>query len=254
MAVYKKKGYKKEKKTGDDLEFLKKESTTAEVFSSLDEGASRIEKFLEKNQKWIFMLLLGIIAVVAGYMWYDSNVVKPKQESAANELVTAQSYFDKALAETDEKTMEEDFEKALNGADGKFGFLQVIDKYSGTKAENLANYYVGTIYYKQGKYKKAVEYLSKFEADDVLQPVAYGLIGNAFMQLDQGKDALDYYEKAAKASDNSFTAAKFYFKAGRLALDLGDKAKAKAYFEIIKNKYEKSDEARNIDVFLSQVE
>jgi len=255
MATYKKKGYKKEKKTDNDLSYLSKESTTAEVFTSLDEGASKLEKFLEKNQKWIFTGLAAIIVLVAGYMWYDQNVRIPQEQEAANSLTVAQTYFNKALTETDEKVMNENFDKALNGADGKYGLLKVNEKYSGTKPGNLSNYYIGMIYYKKGDFKNAVSYLSKFDAgDDVLQPSAYGTIGDAFVELNQPKDALTYYLKAAKASDNSYTAPMYYLKAGRLAMEQGDKANAKKYFEIIKEKYPKAKEAKDIDMFLAQAE
>ena len=256
MATYKKKGYKKEKKSSDDLSYLSKESTTAEVFTSLDEGASKLEQFLEKNQKWIFTGLLAIIVLVGGYMWYDNNVIKPKEKEAINNLVTAQDYFDKALNETeDEAKVKEYFDKALNGADGKYGFLQVNEKFSGTKAGNLTNYYIGMIYYKNGDFKNAVSYLSKFDSDDdILNPMAKGVIGDAFTELDQDKDALEYYEKAAKASDNEFTAPMYYFKAGKIALRLGDKAKAKKFFEIIKDKYPDSKQAKDIEVYIVQAE
>ena len=253
MATYKKKGYKKEKKTGEELDYLSKESTTAEVFTSLDEGASKLEKFLEKNQKIIFAGLAAIIALVAGYMWYDSNVKQPNEQNAINDLVTAQKYFEEGLKAEQDSIMMNNFDKALNGADGKYGFLQVNEKYSGTKAGNLSNYYIGMIYYKKGDFKNAVSYLSKFDGDDdILQPMAYGTIGDAFMELNQPEDAMTYYEKAAKASDNEFTAPMYYFKAGRLALDTGDKAKAKKYFELIKEKYPESKEAKDIDMYIAQ--
>ncbi len=255
MATYKKKGYKKEKVSRNDLDYLSKESTTAEVFTSLDEGASKLEKFLEKNQKWIFAGLAAIIVLVAGYMWYDQNVKIPKEQEAINNLASAQQYFDKGINDKDAKVMKEDFDKALNGADGKYGFLQINDKFSGTKAGDLSNYYLGMIYYKNGDFKKAVSFLSKFHADDdILQPTAYGTIGDAFVELDQPKDALDYYVKAAKASDNDYTTPLYYFKAGKLALENGEKAKAKQYFTIIKEKYPKSKEAKNIDIFTIQAE
>ncbi len=254
MATYKKRGYKKEKKKSDDLSYLKEESTTVEVFSNLDEGANKVEKFLEKNQKWIFSGILAIIVLVAGYMWYSSNVIEPKEEKAINEMLTAQQYFDKGINAVDDKTMKEYFDKALNGADGKYGFVQIEDKFSGTKAANLSHYYIGVINYKNNDFKKAVEELSKFKADDdVLQPSAYGLIGDAFMELEQPEDALAYYEKAAKYSNNDFTAPRYYFKAGKVAMITGDKSKAKKYFEIIKEKYPNTTEASNIDIFLAQV-
>ena len=111
------------------------------------------------------------------------------------------------------------------------------------------------IYFKNGDFKNAVSYLSKFDSDDdILNPMAKGVIGDAFIELDQDKDALEYYEKAAKASDNEFTAPMYYFKAGKIALRLGDKAKAKKFFEIIKDKYPDSKQAKDIEVYIVQAE
>jgi len=257
MATYKKKGYKKEKKSKDDLEYLVKdgESTTAEVFSSLDESASKIELFIEKNQKFIFAGLLAIILAVGGYMLYDSNIKQPHEQEGINNLVKAQEFFDKALNETVDSLAIVDFDKAINGDEGKYGFKHVAEKFSGTKAGNLANYYLGMSYLKKGEFKNAVSYLSKFDGDDdIIKPTALAAIGDAFLELDQTADALTYYEKAAKASDNSFTTPKNYFKAANLALGLGDKAKAKKYFTTIKENYPKSMEAKNIDIYIAKTE
>jgi tetratricopeptide (TPR) repeat protein len=257
MATYKKKGYKKEKKNLDELEYLVKDtdSTTAEVFTSLDESASKIELFIEKNQKWIFAGLIAIIVAVGAYMFYDSNIKKPHEQEAVNNLVKAQEFFDKAINEKDEKIALENFDKALKGDEGKYGFKQVAEKFAGTKAGNLSNYYLGMIYLKKGDFKEAVSYLSKFNGnDDILQPTALGAIGDAFLELEQNADALSYFEKAAKASDNEFTSPKYYLRAGKLALETGDKTKAKAFFTIIKEKYEKSKEAKDIDIYLAQAE
>jgi hypothetical protein len=42
---------------------------------------------------------------------------------------------------------------ALNGDGNNLGFLQIVEDYSGTKAGNLANYYAGVIYLKQGNFR-----------------------------------------------------------------------------------------------------
>ncbi|MFT6797114.1 MAG: hypothetical protein ACJART_002262, partial [Maribacter sp.] len=51
MATYKKRGFKPQTKA-EIQEFDEQESTTAEVFSSLDEGASRSEEWVSKNQNY----------------------------------------------------------------------------------------------------------------------------------------------------------------------------------------------------------
>ena len=52
MATYKKKGYKpKDKKEQQALDM---QSTTAEVFNTLDDTASKSEQWIEKNSKPLF--------------------------------------------------------------------------------------------------------------------------------------------------------------------------------------------------------
>jgi hypothetical protein len=60
MATYNKRGYKG--KDVQETEQLQNEnSTTAEVFSSLDEGASKTEAWVAANQTYI----LGVIGAIA---------------------------------------------------------------------------------------------------------------------------------------------------------------------------------------------
>ena len=60
MATYKKRGYKPKNKA-EEKEMDIKGSATAEVFSTLDESASRSEQWVSKNQNYI----LGTIAAIA---------------------------------------------------------------------------------------------------------------------------------------------------------------------------------------------
>lgn len=51
---------------------------------------------------------------------------------------------------------------ALNGDATNPGFLKIMDKYSGTKAANLAHFYAGAIYLKQGDFANAEKHLKDF--------------------------------------------------------------------------------------------
>jgi len=75
-----------------------------------------------------------------------------------------------------QKYFEQDsLNKALNGDGQNPGFLDIIDEYSMTNASNLANYYTGLIFLKQGKYQDAINYLEKFDSDDeFVGPMATG--------------------------------------------------------------------------------
>ena len=73
MATYKKRGYKPKTKAEKE-EVIEDGSATAEVFNTLDEGASKTEAWVEKNQKAI-LTVVGVIAVaVLGYLGYQQWV------------------------------------------------------------------------------------------------------------------------------------------------------------------------------------
>lgn len=256
MATYKKRGNKVRKPKNDqinDVEEIKfdGESTTKEVFDTLDETASKSEKWIEKNQKVIFtvlgLVLIGIIAYVA----YFKFIQAPKEIKAADQLAYSKADFFKAENAT-EKT-DSLYTIALNGKDNKFGLTDVAATYSGTKAGNLANYMAGISYMNLGDYKNAVKYLSEFSSDDaVLGPIAKGKLGDAFSDLDQLDDALSYYKKAAEMSDNSVTTPLYLLKAGNTAIDLGKYDEAVTYFKEIKEKYPNSDEAKRIEAKINE--
>jgi len=251
MATYKKRGGKPRTKAEKQSQ-IEEESTTAEVFNTLDEGASRTEAWVEKNQKFI-LGFIGIVAVcVLGYLAYDQFIQKPKETEAMNEMYQAQTYFEQALSETGNDSL---FNLALNGGEGKYGFIDIADEYSGTRAANLANYYAGMSYLKINDYQKAIDYLDDFKSDDaVLAPLAKGSIGDAFAQLDQNEEALKYYEEAATMRTNEFTAPRFLLKAGIMALKVGNQEKALQHFTEISETYPNAPEATKASTYAGQAE
>ena len=248
MATYKKRGFKPKNKVEEQL-LDEQESTTAEVFNTLDESASKSEEWVSKNQNIILGFIGVIVLCVLAYLAYMQFVLNPKEESAANEMYYPQQYFDQAL--TNEAAKDSLYTLALNGAEGKYGFLDIIDEYSGTKAANLANYSAGMAYLNMNKYQEAIDYLEEFSSDDpMLGALSKGGLGDAFMQLEQPAEALGYYEKAIAHSTNDFTTPKFLYKAGITAIELNENSKALEYFERIKNEFASSDEAKSVDAFI----
>ena len=248
MATYKKRGFKPKNKE-EQQQFAEQESTTAEVFSTLDESASRSEAWVAKNQNYI-LGVIGVIAVaILGYLAYGQFVQGPKEASASNELYYPQQYFDQAVnAPAQQDSL---YTLALEGAEGKFGFIDIIAEYPGTKAANQATYAAGTAYMNMQEYEKAIDYLEDFSSDDmILAAIAKGRIGDAFMQLDQANFALEYYEQAVAYDTNEYSTPMYLYKAGIAALELKQNDKALQYFQRIKDEFSKSDEARTIDAFI----
>jgi len=253
MATYNKRGYKapKEKEVKEvteDIKFIEKNSATAGVFSALDETASKTEDFVAKNQKIIIGIVGAIAMFTVGYLVYEKFVAGPKEFEAASEMFQAQQYFQKA---TDGVSSDSLYNLSLKGGEGKFGFVDIADKYSGTDSGNLANYYAGVAYLNTGKYTEAIDYLSKFKSEDiVLSAMAKGAIGDAYSQNKQPKEALENYLKAVESDKNDFTTPRFLLKAGKTALALGNKADALKYFTDIKENFEATPEAASIDVLI----
>ncbi|WP_430467775.1 tetratricopeptide repeat protein [Winogradskyella ouciana] len=251
MATYKKRGYKPKTKKEKE-EIAEENSATAEVFNTLDEGASKTEEWFVRNQNYIIGVIAAIALVVLGYLGYNKFIAEPQQKEAMNDMYQAKKYFEEA---TNGVASDSLYTMALNGGEGKYGMLDIIDQYGGTPAANLANYYAGMAYLNLKDYQNAVTYLGNFSSDDkMLGPIAKGGIGDAFVQLEQLPEALEYYEKAFKANINEFTTPMYLLKAARVAIDLGENSKALDYLNRIKSEFSSSTEATQVDVLIGKVE
>lgn len=250
MATYKKRGYKP-KNNKEENRVNESESTTAEVFNTLDETASRSEKWIEKNSKVLFGALVALVVIFLAFLGYNNYVVKPNEMEASNELAFPRKYFDEAMT-AGSSNVDSLLTLGLEGADGNYGFIDIAESYSGTDAGNLANYYAGVSYLQMKQYDKAIEFLSKFDSDDeMLGPVALGAIGDAFSDINQPEDALEYYEKAANKKDNEFTTPLFLFKAGQTAMNLKKFDKAETLFSRIEKEYPNSDQGQDVVKFIN---
>jgi tetratricopeptide (TPR) repeat protein len=250
MATYKKKA---SKSTDKNQETIQDKSTTAEVFNTLDETASRSEKWIEKNSKPLFYSLVLVAVVILGYLGYNKYIIEPTETEAANELAFPRKHFNQA--NTVSVGVDSLLNLGLDGADGKYGFTDIASTFSGTDAGNLANYYAGLSYLKLKQYDKAIEYLSQFSSDDeLLGPTAIGAVGDAFADINQPKDALKYYEDAANKKANEYSTPLFLYKAGITAMELKEFSKALTLFKKIKSDYPTSYQGRNMDQYISSAE
>jgi len=247
MATYKKRGSKPSK----EIISQEEHSTTAEVFNTLDETASKSEQWVERNSKTLFAGLLLVGAVILGYFAYGKFISGPKEKEAANELAYPKAFFDQAeqgVADVDSL-----FNLALNGADGKYGLIDIIANYGSTDAGNLAKYMAGIAYLRTSDYENAIIQFNDFSTDDeILGALAKGNIGDAFAQINQPQDAIDNYIKAAEYQKNTLTAPFYLFKAGNLALDMEDYSQALSLFNRIKDEYPSSDEGLKVDAYINR--
>lgn len=258
MATYNKRGYKPKTKKEKEVveEILDSESTTAEVFSTLDEGANKTEEWVSKNQNIILYIIGGIAIAALAYWAYTQFVVAPKSQEAVSEMTQANIYYNDALTATGD-VQDSLYTLALEGGEGKYGLLKIIDEYSGTDAANLANYQAGMAYLNLGgtNYQKAIDHLTAYKGgDSVLESISLAGIGDALVQVNQTGDAISYYMQAAETNANEFTSPKYLLKAANAALATGDNSTAIKALEMIESTYGDSDEATTAKVLLGQAQ
>jgi len=206
---------------------------------------ARAKDFWGKYGKMLTIASVIVIVVAGGWYAYRNYVQKPKEAKAADVMFKAEEYYRLDSANL-----------ALNGDGQNWGFLRVIDKYGGTKAGKLANYYAGSCYIKLNDNEKALKYLKKYSGDSKLvQARAYKLMGDASADLGKNNDALDYYKKAAHHFEkDETTSAEYLFYAAYLAdRVLKDPKQAIELYKELKEKYPTTNQGREADNFLAQL-
>ena len=88
----------------------------------------------------------------------------------------------------------------------------------------------------------------------MMTPVAKGVIGDSFAQLEQYEEALNYYQQAADLSTNDLTTPRYLLKAGTTALGLGQNALALKSFTRILDEFEDASEATQAKAYKAQAE
>lgn len=211
---------------------------------AVNEALSKSELFLLKNQKTIYAVIGAVVAVLAIVVCVRYFYIIPREERAAAAAYPGTFYFEA-----------DSFQVALKG-DGKgfIGYEAVADQYGSTDAGNLANAYAGISCMRLGDYENAKKYLSAFDANDnMIAPVIVGAIGDCYVQLDQPKEAILYFEKAAAKADNNLISPIYLKKAGIAYESLKENEKALKVYRQIKDEYPNSVEAMDIDKYIEKV-
>lgn len=209
----------------------------------LQEKLVDVESWFERNPKIVIGVVAGLMLVVGGFFGYRYYLTN-QDAQAQTEMFQAVRYF-----EADSLNL------ALNGDGNNLGFLQIIEDYSQTDAANLANFYVGAIYLKQGKFPLAIFHLEDFNANDMLvQARAYSLMGDAYMEQKDYENAARYYDKAASHKPNKEFTPIYLMKAALAYEKLNQNQKAISAYQTIIEKYWESSELQNARKFKARLE
>lgn len=204
----------------------------------------QLQHFWDRWGKQAGYALLAIVLIVGGFFAYKNLVSGPNEKKATEAMFRAEEYYRMDSARL-----------ALNGDNINAGFLKVISKYSGTKAANLASFYAGSCYLKMGDYSNAVKYLKDFSTSvKQLQGRAYGLLADAYSELNKKEEAAEEYKKAGTyfEKDELFSP-EYLFRSGYLYESMGKTQDAISMYKIIKDKYPASQRGADIDKYLARL-
>lgn len=152
----------------------------------LNDRLTSVGQHVERNKKYIFWAcgaILAIGAFVIGYLFIYKN---PRENKSFEEYASVEL---KAMGNDSLATAE---------------YMRVAKKYSSFGGGNLAALNAGELLYGQGNYKEAAKYLEMFSTSEtVMQANVYRLIGDCYVNLDNYKEALKYFDKAISRADGN---------------------------------------------------
>jgi predicted negative regulator of RcsB-dependent stress response len=219
---------------------------SVEVLESPEVLQDRLNSSMEyvKENKNKLSYIVGAIALIVGGFFFFRYYQSTQNADAQKAMFQAVYYFEA-----------DSLNKALNGDGKNPGLKEIADDFSGTQAGNLAHFYVGATYLKQGKFDEAITYLSGFSSSDlVVQGRAYCLIGDANMEKNNLDEALSYYEKAANYNPNKEFTPRYLMKVA-VAADLKkDNSKAIAAYDKIINEYPLAQEINDAKKYKALLE
>ncbi|MDP4278596.1 MAG: tetratricopeptide repeat protein [Bacteroidota bacterium] len=205
---------------------------------------SRSEQFIEKNQKYLYIVLGVIVVAVSAVILFRHMYLMPKEQEAQEMIYVGEQYF--AI---------DSFKVALNGDGANFiGFQGIIDDYGLTKTAKLASAYAGLCYKNMGDYDNAIKYLNKCKAKDIMvSPALLGAIGDCYVELKDYSKAVSFFQKAAETK-NELLAPIYLMKAARVYEKTADLKNALKMYKRIQKEYPLTQEGLDVEKYIDRAE
>lgn len=222
---------------------VKDKAREDEVIIEEVEGKGSINDFISNNQN-LLLVIGGIVLLVVVGIIYMISSRKQANQQANSDMFNAIYYFE-----------EDSLNKALNGDGINYSLLDIVDEYGSSDAGDVARYYAGVAYLKQGQIDDGVAELEAISAgNNSLGMATYIALGFAYEDMGDPAKAASYFEKAARTpAENEQTTPMFLLNAGINYEADGNISKARSLYQEIKDEYPSSSEGGQIDKYLGRV-
>jgi tetratricopeptide (TPR) repeat protein len=199
--------------------------------------------FLKKYQAFIYGGAAVLVLAIVGVLFFRDQQQK-KNEQALAEMYRAVNFFE-----------QDSLNLAVNGRAGEItGLTEITEEYGGTKAGNLAQYYVGIAHIREGRLDEGIDALESFKkGDNLVSMSAYTALAFAYEDKGETEKAAGLFVKAAEtpAKTERYTPL-LYLHAGRCYETAGKPEKALKLYEYIKENYPSSPEGLRIEKYIGR--
>lgn len=225
---------------------------TVETKKPIDPNLEGIQLFYEKNKNLVNYVGGGLLIAIAAICFFKFYYLPEQEAAASNEIFWAESAFERDSFNLALKGGR--FVMAPEGQKQMMGFEAIAAEYSMTKTGSLANYYAGICYLRTGKFDQAIEFLEKYDgSDEMVTPIAIGVIGDCHMEMNRTDEALKYYLKAADKSTNNFTTPYFLKKAAFAYEQQKNYQDALSTYSRLQKEYSNTTEGRDAERNMARV-
>jgi tetratricopeptide (TPR) repeat protein len=203
------------------------------------EVLSGTERFVREHSKKLVWILGGVVLVAGVWIGISTMYVGPREQAASEALYKAEAKFRR-----------DSFRLALE----EFGWI--AEKYGSTRSGKLSKGYAGVCAYREGDYAGALKWLEGFggSGDAYFGAVVLGLQGDCYANLGESKKAAKLFEEASKETEDATLGAVYLKKAGIAWESIGEWEKAVKAYRRLKSKYGESQEAGDIDKYITKAE
>ncbi len=198
----------------------------------------KAQDYILKNQQYLLIGVGAVAVLILAFLWYN-NKIKDDNQLASLQLAKVIPFYEKAQ-----------YQKAIDGEPGTDinGLASVVENYGSTQQGEIAKIYLGNSYLAIGNYEKALDVYSDYSGDSKIH-MATSLAGQAACYENMGNydKAAEYYEKASKVSTLDSQTAEYLLYAAKNYLKNNSMDKAKEFLDEIKEDYNTTAAAREVD-------
>lgn len=199
----------------------------------LIENFNRLNAFYEENKSTVIGGLIALVVVIGGFFGWKSYAGAQEAE-AQNYLATAETFYTNG-----------EYESALYGDTSQlsYGFDQIAEDYSMTKAGNMAYYYAAVSSYELDDIETALMYIENFDVPDGILGVGpLTLHGKLLLANESYEAAAQKFIEAANWSENDVTTPSNLYEASQAYYKADNYDRAGELVDQIINEYPESSQ------------